>query len=86
MSCQRVYEVSYLGTWYFAFLKKLALMTHDAGAVVEPHFDVDFEQWARALEAQSQMATRRIHVEAVAVDSKRVEQTDDDQVALECCC
>lgn len=58
-------------------------MTDDAGGV-GPHFGVDLEQWVHALEAQSQVATWCIHVEAVAVDSKRVEEADDDQVALEC--
>lgn len=60
-------------------------MTHGAGAV-GPHFDVDLEQGVRALEAQSQAATWHIHVETVAVDLKRVEWADGDQVALECCC
>jgi len=60
------------------------LMTHDAGGV-GPHFGIDLEQWVRVLEAQSQAVTWRIHFEAAVVDSKRVEQADD-QVALECCC
>lgn len=59
-------------------------MTYAAGAV-GPHFGVDLEQWGCAPEAQSQAATWHIYVDAVAVDSKRVEQADDDQVALECC-
>lgn len=56
-----------------------------AGAVGH-HFCVDLEQWVRVLEAQSYAVTWRIHFEAVAVDSKRVEQADGDQVALECRC